>query len=259
MDFRDILYEIKDRIAKITLNIPEKMNRLSFETIKEIRNALEISKEDESVRVIVIRANGDKAFCAGGNLSDFGGDSILDSREAFNHFAQLSKVFNGLGKPSIAAVNGLALAGGCGLAIYPDITIASENAKFGLPEINVGLWPCMVSAALPRMIGSKKALELLLTGDLIDAKEAERIGLVNRVVPHDQLEKTVMDLARKLSEKSSAVMRLGKDSFYTMLGMDFDKAVSYLREILVLIVNTEDCKEGLAAFVEKRKPVWKNR
>ena len=164
-----------------------------------------------------------------------------------------------MGKPSIAAVNGLALAGGCGLAIYPDFTIASEKAKFGLPEINVGLWSCMVSASLPRILGRKKAIEVLLTGDMIDAQEAERIGLVNRVVPHDQLEGTVMDLARKLSKKSPLVMGLGRNSFYTMLDMEFDKALTYLLDVLALIMSTEDFQEGLAAFTEKRKPVWKNR
>lgn len=259
MNYKDILYGIEDGIAKITLNIPEKMNRLSIETMKEIVKALETAKDDESVRVIVIRASGERAFCAGANLSDFKGNTTLENRELFDNFAQLSRVFSGLGKPSIAAVNGLALAGGCGLAIYPDITIASENAKFGVPEINVGVWSCIASASLPWILGRKKALELLLTGDLIDAKEAERIGLINRVVPHDQLEKTVMEMARKLSEKSSAVMRLGRDSFYTMLGMEFDKAITYLREVLVLIISTEDCQEGVTAFIEKRKPIWKGR
>lgn len=123
----------------------------------------------------------------------------------------------------------------------------------------MGVWSCIASASLPWILGRKKALELLLTGDLIDAKEAERIGLINRVVPHDQLEKTVMDMARKLSGKSSAVMRLGRDSFYTMLGMEFDKAITYLREVLVLIISTEDCQEGVTAFIEKRKPIWKGR
>jgi len=153
----------------------------------------------------------------------------------------------------------MALAGGCGLAVYPDITIASEKAKFGLPEINVGLWSCMVSAFLPRVLGSKKALELLLTGDMIDAKEAERIGLVNRVVPHEKLEETVLDMAHKLSEKSPVVTGLGRDSFYTMLNMDYNKALVYLLDVLALIMSSEDCKEGLTAFMEKRKPVWKNR
>jgi len=259
MTYDDIIYEIEDGIAKVTLNLPEKMNRLSIKTMKEIVRALNEAKDNESVRVIIIQAAGDRAFCAGANLDDFIGRTPIDSRDTFRAFADLSRIFVDLGKPSIAAVNGLALAGGCGLAIYPDITIASERAKFGLPEINVGLWSCMVSASLSRILGRKKAVELLLTGDMIDAREAERIGLINRVVSHDELEETVMDLARKLSKKCPAVMRLGRDSFYTILDMEFDKALAYLLDVLALIMSTEDHKEGLTAFMEKRKPVWRNR
>lgn len=259
MYFKDILYDTEEGIARVTLNIPEKMNRISIETMKEVVGALNKAKEDDSVRVVIIQAAGDKAFCAGANLSDFSGLSPVESRDVFRAFANLSKVFVDLGKPSIAAVNGLALAGGFGLAIYPDITIASERAKFGLPEINVGIWSCMVSASLPRIVGRKKALELLATGEMIDAREAERIGLINRVVPHGELEETVTDLARRLSQKCPAVMRLGRDSFYTMLDMDFNKALEYLLDVLALIMSTEDHREGLAAFLEKRKPVWKNR
>jgi enoyl-CoA hydratase/carnithine racemase len=259
MTYKDILYEIVDGIAKVTLNIPEKMNRLSIETMKEIIAALKEAKNDEAAHVILIQAAGENAFCAGANLDDFKGHTPAEGRKVFGAFADLSRIFVDLGKPSIAAVNGLALAGGCGLAIYPDITIASDRAKFGLPEINVGVWSCMVSASLPRILGRKKAVELLLTGDMIDAKEAERIGLINRVVPHDKLEETVMDLARKLSNKSPMVMNLGRDSFYAMLDMEFDKALIYLLDVLALIMSTEDCQEGLNAFKEKRKPVWKNR
>lgn len=257
--YKNILYDVEDGIARLTLNNPEKLNRLSIETMKEIVSALKGAKNDDSVRVILIQATGDKAFCAGANLQDFQGLNTVEARRVFRAFAELSSVFLDLGKPSIAAVDGLALAGGCGLAIYPDITIASERAKFGLPEINVGLWSCMVSASLPRILGTKKALELLLTGDMIDAGEAERIGLVNRVVPHEQLRQTAMDLARKLSQKSSVIMGLGRDSFYTMLGMEYKEALNYLLEVLVVIMGSDDCKEGLTAFVEKRKPVWKNR
>jgi len=259
MSYHDILYGIEDGIARVTLNIPEKMNRLSIATMKEVVDALGQAKNDESVRVVVIQATGDKAFCAGANIADFAGLSPMESRDVFRAFADLSKVFIDLHKPSIAAVNGLALAGGCGLAIYPDITIASEQAKFGLPEINVGIWSCMVSASLPHILGRKKALELLLTGDMIDAREAERIGLINRVVPHSELAGAVTDLARKLSKKSPAVMRLGRDSFYTMLDMEYGKALEYVLDILALISSTEDHKEGVAAFLEQRKPVWKNK
>lgn len=259
MTYKNILYEIENNIGRVTLNNPEKMNRLSIETMKEIVTALMEARNDDDVRVIIIRAAGENAFCAGANLEDFLGLSTTETRKVFKSFGDLSRVFIDLGKPSIAAVNGLALAGGCGLAIYPDITIASDKAKFGLPEINVGLWSCMVSTFLPRVIGAKKALELLLTGDMIDAQEAEKIGLINRVVPHEKLEEEVTALARKLSKKSPIVTGMGRDSYYTMLGMEYNEALIYLLDVLALIMSTEDCKEGLAAFMEKRKPVWKNR
>ena len=259
MSYQDILYAVEDGIARLTLNVPEKMNRLSITTMKEVVDALNRAKVDREVRVVVIQAAGDKAFCAGANIADFAGLSPLESREVFRAFVDLSKVFIDMHKPSIAAVNGLALAGGCGLALYPDITIASDRAKFGLPEINVGIWSCMVSASLPNLVGRKKALELLITGDMIDAQEAERIGLINRVVPHDQLEQAVTDLARKISKKSPAVMRLGRDSYYTLLDMEYGKSLEYVLYVLALISSTDDHKEGVAAFLEQRKPVWKNR
>jgi len=183
----------------------------------------------------------------------------LGNREQYGLYAKLSLAFPSLGKPSIAAVNGLALAGGCGLAIYPDITIASENAKFGVPEINVGIWSMMVSASLLRAVGRKKALELMCTGEIIDAYEAQRIGLINRVVPADQLENAVMDLAEKFKNKSPAIMELGLNAFYTMADMEFTKAVMYLREMVVLLLSTEDSQEGVTAFLEKRKPKWKGK
>lgn len=259
MLFENILYEVKENVGKIILNQPEKRNALSRQTIKEIIDALERSKDDEDVRVIVITGAGDKVFCAGADINEFKGNTVLENREQYGLYAKLCLTFPSLGKPSIAAVNGLALAGGCGLAIYPDITIASENAKFGVPEINVGIWSMMVSASLLRAVGRKKALELMCTGELINAYEAQRIGLINRVVPADQLESTVKNLAEKLKDKSPAIMRLGLDAFYTMADMDLSKAVTYLREMVVLLLSTEDAQEGVTAFIEKRKPKWKRR
>jgi enoyl-CoA hydratase/carnithine racemase len=241
------------------LNQPEKRNPLSRQTLKEIIEALEKSKNDPEVKVVVITGAGDKAFCAGADINEFKGDTTLKNREQYGLYAKLCLTFPSLGKPSIAAVNGLALAGGCGLAIYPDITIASENARFGVPEINVGVWSMMVSASLIRVIGRKKTLELMCTGETIDANEAHRIGLVNRVVPLEELEGIVAELAEKFKSKSSSIMKLGLESFYTMADMDFTKAVMYLREMVVLLLNTEDAQEGVKAFLEKRKPIWKGR
>jgi len=259
MVYKNILYELSDGVAWITLNQPERRNPLSTQTMKEIIDALMKSKEDDKVRVIVITGAGDKAFCAGADINEFRGNTALENREQYGLYAKLCLAFPSLGKPSIAAVNGLALAGGLGLALYPDITIASEGAKFGVPEINVGVWPMMVSVSLFRAVGRKKALELMCTGDFIDAREAERIGLVNRVVPSNQLRGAVSELTEKLKGKSPSIMKLGLDAFYTMVDMEFSNAIMYLREMIVLLLNTEDAQEGVMAFLEKRKPNWKGK
>jgi len=259
MDYRDIAYETKDNIATITLNRPEKMNRLSVDNMKQLCSALDRARDDSEVRVVIITGAGDKAFCAGADLNDFRGLGALEARKKFEAFADISRKFIVLEKPSIASVNGLALAGGFGLAIYPDITIASEKAMFGLPEINVGLWSCIVSVALPRIIGRKKALELLMTGRLISAVQAESMGLINCVVPHNKLARATEELARELSVKSPLILRLGRRSFYGMLDMEYEKGINYILDALAVIISTEDCQEGVAAFVEKRKPIWKSR
>jgi enoyl-CoA hydratase/carnithine racemase len=258
MKYEGILYDIKDNIAKITLNMAEKRNRLSTKAMTEIIDALEKATKDEKAKVVIITGAGG-VFCAGADLAGAKADTAMDSREEYSAYAKLCTIFNTLGKPSIAAVNGLAVAGGLGLAIYPDITIASGNAKFGTPEINVGMWPMMVSASLSRAVGRKKALELMYTGDIIDAYEAQRIGLVNQVVPEEKLEERVMALANKLRDKSPVILRLGRDAFYQMQDLEFSKAVEYLRDMIALLLSTEDSQEGIAAFLEKRKPVWKGR
>ena len=175
MKYEGILYDVKDNIAKITLNMPEKRNRLNPKTVGEIIDALEKAGEDKEVRVVIITGAGEAAFCAGADLADVEVTAVVAGSHMV--WVKVIEAFAALGKPSIAAVNGLALAGGCGLSIYPDITIASDKARFGLPEINAGMWSMTVSGVLLRTVNWKKALELLLTGDIIDAYEAEKIGL----------------------------------------------------------------------------------
>ena len=259
MDYEEILYKVTEGIAIVTLNRPEKLNRLTNRAMLELINALEEAKADEEVKVIVLTAAGDKAFCAGADIGEFQNLTPVESREKNDLYGRLIKVFPTLGKPCIAAVQGLALAGGCGLAISADITIASEDAKLGVPEIKAGLWSMMASAILRRVVGRKKALELLLTGDIIEAREAERIGLVNKVVPKEDLESTVMQFARTLTEKSSVILKLGRDAFYSTEDMEFTKALDYLRDMAAFLNSTEDSKEGIKAFLEKRKPIWRGK
>jgi enoyl-CoA hydratase len=172
---------------------------------------------------------------------------------------ELFTAMHGLGKPIVAMVNGHALAGGAGLMVACDLVVASEAAEIGLPEINLGLWPMMITAEIVRSVGRKKALELMLTGARIGAREAERIGMVNRVVPPDRLEEETMALARQLASRSPAVVRLGLRAFYDTQDMELRPALEHLERQLGAVLATEDAAEGIAAFTEKRKPVWKGR
>lgn len=257
MTYEEILYEVEEGVAKITLNRPEVRNRLSTKMIGEILEALDRARNDAEVRVLIITGAGDQAFCAGADISEFQTRPALEHRRIYDKHARLPKAFRELGKPSISAVNGLALAGGLGLAIYSDITIASDRARFGTPEINIGVWPMIVSATLRRVIGRKRTLQLMLTGEIIDAHEAERIGLVSEVVQHDRLMNRAMEIAGKLKAKSPVILKLGREAYYDTEDVEFDKAVNYLRDMVLLLLATEDAQEGVRAFLEKRPPVWK--
>jgi enoyl-CoA hydratase/carnithine racemase len=255
----DILYRVEDNVAWITINQPEKMNRLTFQAMAELVKKVERAGDDEAVKVLVITGAGEKAFCAGASIDQFEQDSILVSKKNLDAYARICKVFSTVGKPSIAMVNGYAMAGGCGLAMLPAFGIASEKALFACPEIKVGVWPMMVMAILFRTVGRKKGLELICTGETIDAHEAERIGMINKAVPHEELKTHVEDLAGKLKSKSSAMLRLGLEAFHNSADMEYHKAVSYLRDMAVIMSHTPDAVEGTRAFMEKRKPKWNNR
>jgi len=258
MEYHKILYTVKDNIARITLNEPERMNRLSAEMDREIVHALKVSETNDEVRVIIITGAGN-AFCAGAALNELLDHTASELKQSTEGYLEIARTFSKLRKVSIAMVNGYALAGGCGLAMYPTFAIASETAKFGLPEINVGIWSAMASGILFRTVNRRKALELLCTGDLIDAYEAEKIGIINKAVPPGNLEKEVMNLAEKIRSKSAASLSLGLDACYTATDMEYQKALSYLNEKVTFLATTRDANEGLKAFLEKRKPQWSHR
>jgi enoyl-CoA hydratase/carnithine racemase len=251
-----ILYEVKEKIAWITINQAEKMNRLTTEAMIKLVEAVELAGDDDGVKVIVITGAGEKAFCAGASIEQFEQDSILSSKKNLDAFARICRVFNIVHKPSIAMINGYAMAGGCGLAMLPTFSIASENAVFGCPEIKIGVWPMMVMAILFRTVGRKRALELICTGETIDAREAEKIGMVTRVVPHEDLETHVVKLAESLKGKSGSTLSIGLEAFSNTTDMEYGKALSYLRDMAVILVNTPDAKEGTRAFMEKREAKW---
>lgn len=259
MPFHSILYEVSEHIATIALNRPEQRNAMSRELTAELLTALEMARDDEAVRVVVLTGAGDKAFCAGGDLSGMGNDGLYSRYASHQGSLQMFRLIQELGKPVIAAVNGACMAGGLGLALACDLVVAADTAFFGTPEINVGLFPMIISATIARNVPRKKTLELLLLGERIDARAAEQAGMVNKVVPYAELAGAAREWAKKMAAKSPAVMRLGKDAFYTMADMDFHQAARYLAGMLTMTLETEDAAEGTSAFVAKRAPQWKGR
>ena len=255
-----LLYKVDGHVARLTINRPERRNAMSWDVITGLRDATRKAREDEDVRVVVLTGAGDRAFCAGADLTGMSGDAgFAKTHDARGELARLFLDFWSLGKPTIARVRGYALAGGFGLALSCDFVVASDDAQFGTPEINVGLWPYMITVPLMRSMPPKKALELMLTGRRVSAEEAERIGFVNKVVSVDELDAATDELAAELASKSPAIVKLGRDSFYNVWDMSAAEALAYLHPMLTVTTMTEDAAEGIAAFVEKRKPEWKGR
>jgi enoyl-CoA hydratase/carnithine racemase len=210
--------------------------------------------------VVVLTGAGDKAFCAGADLGGIADNAgAAAAHDGRGLLANLFREMWGLGKPVIARVRGFALAGGFGLALACDVVIASEDAQFGTPEVNVGLWPYMITVPMLRSIPPKTVLELQMTGRRVSAHEGLRMGFVNRVVAADELDVAVDEFATSLAAKSPLVLRWGRDAFYRVLEMDADAALDYLQGMLTVHTQSEDAAEGVAAFAEKRDPVWKGR
>ena len=258
----EVRYEVDGAIARVTIDRPERRNSMSFEVMEGLRDAVVRAKADDTVRVLVLTGAGDKAFCAGADLGGGGIARAEDSTAAHEGRGVLADLFRDLwtlGKPTIARVRGYALAGGFGLALACDFVVASDDARFGTPEVNVGLWPYMITVPLLRSMPPKRVLELMMTGRRVDAAEAERIGFVTRVVPVAELDRAVDELAGTLASKSPLILRWGRQSFYHVLDMSPDDALAYLQAMLTITTASEDTAEGVAAFAEKREPKWKGR
>jgi enoyl-CoA hydratase/carnithine racemase len=259
-----VLYQVEAGVARVTINRPERRNAMSWEVMRGLRQVLSEAAQDSEVRVVVLAGAGDEAFCAGADLGKMTGADepeagILAVHEARGVLADVFRALWELGKPTVARVQGFALAGGFGLALACDLVVASERARFGAPEVNVGLWPYMITVPLVRSMPPKQALELMLTGRRVDAAEALRLGFVTRVVPHGELDAAVTELAETLAAKSPAVMKLGRDAFYAVWDMAAPEALAHLHAMLSLTAQTEDAAEGIAAFLEKRAPRWQGR
>ncbi len=259
--FEKIRYEVADTgVATITLDDPETRNALSDELLAELLEALRAAKADDAVRVVVLGSSHEKVFSAGGNLGGFAADAPTAHKFAATAlFPQVFVELGELGKPSIVAASGHVLAGSLGIALACDLIVASENAGFGTPEINVGLFPFMIMALIYRNVGRKKTTEMLLLGERLTAEEAREAGIVNKVVAADELDAAVADWAQQLASKSPLVMKLGKDAIWRQLDMPLADALDYLRSQLTIELSTEDAIEGVTAFFEKREPEWKGR
>jgi len=248
------------RIARITLNRPDQRNPLSGTMLRDLVAAFRWAQAEPEVRVVVLTGAGDRAFCAGADLGSFDAEMTdLERHRSRDSFVELFTVMAALSKPIVGRINGHALAGGLGLACSCDILVSTDTATFGTPEINVGIWPMMIQAILARNIPRKVLLEMEMLGDRWTATQMQALGVINRVVPHDQLDAAVDEITGRLAVKSPVAMRLGRDSFYRQQDMEFRAALEYLQSQFTLVTLSDDAKEGIRAFLEKREPDFKGR
>ena len=259
MGYETIIVERKGAVGVIRLNRPDKLNALNMKLGHEVGAALGEFEADEAVRAVVVTGTGDRAFAAGADIQEFAGKSPKDMWRDFGP----SSMYNVVGrfpKPIIAAINGFALGGGCELAMACDIRIASEKAQLGQPEINLGIIPGGGGTQrLPRLVGLGKAMEMILTGDRIDARTAKDLGLVDEVVPPEELEKRALELASRIAEKAPVAVRLAKEAVKASARLPMEQGLERELDLISIAFSTEDKEEGVRAFLGKRPPQWKGR
>ncbi|MCK4331736.1 MAG: enoyl-CoA hydratase/isomerase family protein [Dehalococcoidia bacterium] len=261
MSFENVIYSKEKRIARITINRPEKRNALNQAVRMELQQALRDIEEDDSIRVAIVTGAGDKAFIGGADITELKEMTpIACEARASTLGQQLYTDIENLRVPVVAMINGFCLGGGCELAMCCDIRVASENARLGQPEINIGIFPGGGGTQrLPRLVGWGKAKELLYTGRIIDAAEAERIGLVDKLVPADELDSTVTELAETIASKSPVIIRLLKKAITRGMYTNLPDGLAYDKSTFSLCFATEDHYEGITAFLEKRQPEFKGK
>jgi len=258
MDYQTVIAERKDQVGIITLNRPENLNTFNRQLAIDLNGALKELEQDTRVRVVTIKAAG-KAFCAGIDVSELAGKSVVEIRDWVRAEDEHNLTIANMKKPVIASVQGAAVANGCGLVAACDLAIASEEAKFGTTGIRIGLFCFAPGYQVLASVGRKRAMEMVLTGDIIPAVEAERIGLVNKVVPPEKLEEATTELAEKLATKSPVALQMGKTAFYKMQSMGYEAAMDYLSNTFALLSATDDAHEGVEAFLNKRAPQFKEQ
>jgi len=252
-----LLREDNEGVTTLTLNRPAQYNALSSEMLAELQAALDAIDADDSVRVVIIAANG-KAFCPGHDLKQMRSSEEREFHQAlFDQCSKMMLTINQLQQPVIARVNGIATAAGCQLVAMCDLAVAAEDARFAVSGINVGLFCSTPAVPLSRNMGRKQAMHMLLTGDFISAQTAQQYGLVNEVVPAAELESATLALAQKIVARSAHAIRIGKDMFYRQLSLDLSEAYAYAGERMTCNMDSHDAREGIDAFIQKRKPEWK--
>lgn len=258
MDYKDILVDSLGEVGTVTLNSPKTVNALSRNMIGEIIRALESFRSDGLTKVIVIKANG-KHFCSGHDLTEMINGTRADYKFIFDQCANMMNLIHEIDPVVIGQIQGVATAAGCQLAAQCDMVVAAENARFGTPGVKIGLFCTTPMIALSRVVGRKLALDMLMSGRMISGAEAEAHGLVNRLVPTEDLEKATMELARSVAEASPLVLGIGKRAFYNQIEMDEHRAYDYAVNVITLNLMADDAQEGITAFLDKRQPSWRGR
>lgn len=258
MKYKEILLQRDNQVATIILNRPEKRNALSLRLLKELINALENFCVDKEIHVVVIKGAG-PCFSAGHDMSEMIEKDIIHYKKIFETCSEMMKLLQKIPQPTIAQVHGVAMAAGCQLVAACDLAVAEEGARFSAPGVRIGLFCITPSVPLSRAIGRKRALEMLFTGNFINAKEAFEYGLINRVVPPAQLEAATQELIKTIVSSSPLTISIGKQAFYTQINMPDDQAYDFATNTIALDLATYDAQEGISAFLEKRTPKWKGK
>ena len=260
MDYQNILCAVENGIATITINRPKALNALNLDTVTELKDAIEKIAVDKAVKVVVITGAGEKSFVAGADIKEMATKTPAEGREWGQFGQNVFTEIENMPQPVIAAINGFCLGGGCELSCACDIRYAAENAKFGQPEVGLGITPGFGGTQrLTRVVGRGQAKELIYTGGMIGAEEAKAIGLVNKVVPQEELMPTVLKLAGKIAKNAPVAVQLSKAALNRGINCDVVTGIAYEAEVFGLCFSTNDQKEGMAAFVEKRKPTFEGK